>query len=68
MGQSVNQSMANCRHCGLPAPPNSEYCCYGCELAARIAAEAAQKGTPGLLDALKDAGLQVSAKMGYTGR
>ncbi|RME00026.1 MAG: hypothetical protein D6812_10435, partial [Deltaproteobacteria bacterium] len=32
-----------CRHCGLPAPPGENFCCYGCELAAQIAAEGAEE-------------------------
>src|SRR5262249_50129676 len=34
----VDGALAHCHHCGLPA--NAEFCCYGCELASRIAAEA----------------------------
>ncbi|MEZ4272621.1 MAG: HAD-IC family P-type ATPase [Myxococcota bacterium] len=29
-----------CEHCGLGAPSGSPYCCYGCELAAEITAQA----------------------------
>ncbi len=29
-----------CAHCGLPAAAGDRYCCYGCEIAAEIAAEA----------------------------
>ncbi len=32
-----------CRHCGLPTPPKEVFCCYGCELAAQIAAEGAEE-------------------------
>ncbi|MBK6683048.1 MAG: HAD-IC family P-type ATPase [Deltaproteobacteria bacterium] len=31
---------ASCGHCGLPARSADRYCCYGCELAHEIAAEA----------------------------
>src|SRR3954454_14009838 len=34
-----------CRHCGLPAGSADAYCCYGCELAARIAAEGKERRT-----------------------
>jgi heavy metal translocating P-type ATPase len=30
-------------HCGLAVPASGEYCCYGCELAATLAAEGAQR-------------------------
>jgi Cu2+-exporting ATPase len=36
----VDGTLGNCAHCGLPAPPGASFCCYGCELASRIAAEA----------------------------
>jgi heavy metal translocating P-type ATPase len=32
-----------CRHCGLSAASAGDYCCYGCELAAQIAAEGKQR-------------------------
>src|SRR5262245_11844464 len=32
--------MAPCAHCGLPAPRGARFCCFGCELAARVRAEA----------------------------
>ncbi len=32
-----------CRHCGLAAPAGDPYCCYGCEIAARIGAEGAEE-------------------------
>lgn len=31
----------NCAHCGLAAPRGAEYCCFGCELAAKIRQEGA---------------------------
>jgi Cu2+-exporting ATPase len=34
----VAQALTPCAHCGLPG--RARYCCFGCELAARIAAEA----------------------------
>src|SRR4051812_13553029 len=34
-----------CRHCGLPAGQAGAYCCYGCELAARISAEGKERRT-----------------------
>lgn len=29
-------AIAGCLHCGLTAPAGSDYCCFGCELAAKI--------------------------------
>lgn len=36
---------AACAHCGLQAASGGAYCCYGCELAARIAAEGKERRT-----------------------
>ncbi|MEQ9503995.1 MAG: HAD-IC family P-type ATPase [Deltaproteobacteria bacterium] len=32
--------IAACRHCGFAAPDGEDFCCYGCEVAARLAEEA----------------------------
>lgn len=36
-------SEKTCRHCGLSDASAGDYCCYGCELAAQIAAEGKQR-------------------------
>lgn len=35
------EAAGRCRRCGLPAPSGAAFCCYGCELAAELSAEAA---------------------------
>lgn len=36
-------SVKTCRHCGLSDASAGDYCCYGCELAAQIAADGKQR-------------------------
>lgn len=46
MGQAVAYPLpaaARCAHCGLAARGADLYCCYGCEIAARIAKEGAEE-------------------------
>lgn len=38
-GAKSGATGALCPHCGLAAAPSGGYCCYGCEIAAEIAAE-----------------------------
>ncbi len=40
-----NEPPAACQHCGLYTAAGGAYCCYGCELAASIAAEGASQRT-----------------------
>src|SRR5262249_33486257 len=37
---AATEARALCAHCGLPAPSGARWCCYGCELAARVQREA----------------------------
>ena len=39
---ALRKAQGCCEHCQLPAPPGERFCCYGCELAAELAREAAQ--------------------------
>src|SRR5262249_13291313 len=46
-GQGLDPRLAGaafvgCRHCGVAVAAGGQYCCYGCELAARLAAEGAR--------------------------
>lgn len=34
--QPAIRAASGCRHCGLTAPAGADYCCFGCELAAKI--------------------------------
>jgi Cu2+-exporting ATPase len=46
MGDAVaGAGRGACAHCGLAAPAGETWCCYGCELAAQIAAEGRERQT-----------------------